>query len=385
MTQDLSQAGGVEVLAAAEQPDTPVAPNTMANVIVGGLIGLLAGIALAFALDRMDDSVRSKDDGGTSLRGAHARRHPQGDRRRNHDRPDRDREPGCARSRGLQAPAHVSTVPRPRRVDAEHCWSPAPLRPRARRSPPPTSRWRSRRATSGCCSIAADLRRPPAARDVRRSPVTAGSTSVLLGETNAASTVFAVDEVPGLHLMPPGPTPPNPAELLDSARTRDLVAALAEGYDTVIIDSPPVLPVTDAQVLSRVADGVLLVVAHGETSKRGPRASDRAPRPGRCASRGYGAQPRPGQRGLQRTGVPLRHLPESERAAPPAGGTALRRGDTRCAPRERPCRVTGGVERGNQGRGRVRSAPGGRRPTLIAQGAAFPNAQGVPLHQPTAS
>jgi capsular exopolysaccharide synthesis family protein len=69
--------------------------------------------------------------------------------------------------------------------------------------------------------------------------------------------------------MPSGPVPPNPAELLDSPRTCELFASLADRYDTVVIDSPPVLPVTDAQVLSRSAGAVLLVVAHGETSKRG--------------------------------------------------------------------------------------------------------------------
>jgi len=101
------------------------------------------------------------------------------------------------------------------------------------------------------------------------APAVPGLTTVLLDEAAPESAIYAVAEVPGLHLLPPGPTPPNPAELLDTPRARDLVRTLAERYDTVVVDSPPVLPVTDAQVLARLADAVVLVVAYRETSKRG--------------------------------------------------------------------------------------------------------------------
>jgi receptor protein-tyrosine kinase len=116
--------------------------------------------------------------------------------------------------------------------------------------------------------VGADLRRPRV-HEMFGAPQRPGLTSVLLGEATAESTVYDVKEAPGLHLMLPGPTPPNPAELLDSARARELFASLTSRYARVVIDSPPVLPVTDAQVLARLADAVLLVVAHGETSRRG--------------------------------------------------------------------------------------------------------------------
>lgn len=267
VTQDLSQAGGVDVLAVAEEPDAPVAPNAAANLVVGGLVGLLAGIALAFVHERMDDSVRSKDT--------------------------------VEQMSGLPT---LGVIPKgadgAATIDLIALESPAAPAAEAYRLLRTSVRFlgldssmRTLLVTSAAASegktvtaanlavalaqgdeqvllIAADLRRPRL-HEMFGAPQSPGLTSVLLGEASATSTVFAVEEVPGLHLMPPGPAPPNPAELLDSARTRDLITALGEGYDTVIIDSPPVLPVTDAQVLSRVADGVLLVVAHGETSKRG--------------------------------------------------------------------------------------------------------------------
>jgi Mrp family chromosome partitioning ATPase len=80
--------------------------------------------------------------------------------------------------------------------------------------------------------------------------------------------------IPNLLLLPAGPVPPNPAELLASARSKAVIDRLAEIADVVIIDSPPVLAVTDAAVLAAYADGVLLVASLGE-SKRGELASAR--------------------------------------------------------------------------------------------------------------
>ena len=74
-------------------------------------------------------------------------------------------------------------------------------------------------------------------------------------------------EVPNLFLLPCGPIPPNPAELLQTEKFSALAKRLAERYDRVIFDSPPVLAVTDTAVLTRVADGVILVVRAGRTTR----------------------------------------------------------------------------------------------------------------------
>jgi capsular exopolysaccharide synthesis family protein len=73
--------------------------------------------------------------------------------------------------------------------------------------------------------------------------------------------------VEDLSLLLAGDMPPNPVELLGSQRFRRLLATLAQDADVVLIDSPPVLPVTDAVVLAREVDGVLLVVDAGETRR----------------------------------------------------------------------------------------------------------------------
>jgi capsular exopolysaccharide synthesis family protein len=75
-------------------------------------------------------------------------------------------------------------------------------------------------------------------------------------------------EGPGLWFMPAGSTPSNPLELLQSGTVAALVDQLAELFDWIIIDSPPVLPLADTSVWSRLADGILLVVRQGTTEKR---------------------------------------------------------------------------------------------------------------------
>ena len=76
--------------------------------------------------------------------------------------------------------------------------------------------------------------------------------------------------VPGfdrLSLLPAGPVPSNPAELLNSAPSRDIFTRLRDDFDLVLIDSPPVLPVTDAAILSQHADATLMLAAAGQTRR----------------------------------------------------------------------------------------------------------------------
>src|SRR5690606_32444759 len=68
-------------------------------------------------------------------------------------------------------------------------------------------------------------------------------------------------------LLASGPTPPNPAELLQSAAMQDIFSELKQRYDVILIDAPPLLPVTDAAVLASNADGAIIVVHHGVTTR----------------------------------------------------------------------------------------------------------------------
>jgi capsular exopolysaccharide synthesis family protein len=103
-----------------------------------------------------------------------------------------------------------------------------------------------------------DLRRPRihkafnTGRDV-------GMTNLLIGESRLEDVVIPTD-VKNLDILPSGPLPPNPAELVSSAKMKELIAYIDSKYDTVIFDSPPLVAVTDAALLATLVDGILLVV-----------------------------------------------------------------------------------------------------------------------------
>ena len=91
-----------------------------------------------------------------------------------------------------------------------------------------------------------------------------GLSNLIVGD--ADFTVFTrLKEYPNLSVITTGPIPPNSSELLGSARMKHLMDRLREEYDVVIMDTPPILPVTDAVVASSLADGVILVVQAGRT------------------------------------------------------------------------------------------------------------------------
>lgn len=113
--------------------------------------------------------------------------------------------------------------------------------------------------------IGGDLRKPTVHSALGVSN-TAGVTNVLAGNVTWQDAIQVTD-IEGLSVLPAGPIPPNPAELLASQRMHELIREISSAYDMVIIDAPPVIAVTDAGVLSRWSDGVLFVVSAGVTPR----------------------------------------------------------------------------------------------------------------------
>lgn len=111
--------------------------------------------------------------------------------------------------------------------------------------------------------IDADMRRPQIAEFVTVEGAV-GLSTVLSGRLKLGE---AVRRWAGIDVLPGGVVPPNPAELLDSKAMRELIAAAREKYDLVVVDTPPVLAVTDAAVCSAVVDGMVLVCRYGRTRR----------------------------------------------------------------------------------------------------------------------
>jgi capsular exopolysaccharide synthesis family protein len=111
-----------------------------------------------------------------------------------------------------------------------------------------------------------DLRRPRIGEFFHLSS-RVGFTSVLLGDTPLSRALQPAEGIEGLRVLPAGPIPPNPSELLAGKRTGEILDRLATDADFLLLDSPPVLPVSDAAVIASRVDGVIVVVNDNSTKR----------------------------------------------------------------------------------------------------------------------
>ena len=252
----------------ARLPTAPSSPNTRLNLALGALIGMMLGLGYAVVRDRMDQHIRSAGQveratglavvAGLPLEPSLAK-HPQllpvGDARQQHEL-----VPLTEAFRGLRTNLQYMSVDDPPRAIV--VTSPLP------------NDGKSFTAANLALTIAAagqrvilidgDLRRPSVA-EVFGLPDDAGLSDVLAGRATAAEVLQPGHPSYALEVLTAGPIPPNPSEILGSERMRHLIAELSQDA-LVIIDSPPLLPVTDAAVLSTRADGALVVVSTGKTT-----------------------------------------------------------------------------------------------------------------------
>jgi non-specific protein-tyrosine kinase len=95
-----------------------------------------------------------------------------------------------------------------------------------------------------------------------------GFTNVMVGDVRLADALQRVPDESRLAVLPAGPTPPNPSELLTTKRATDILTALGEEADFVLVDCPPVLPVADSIIVAGIVDATILVVTANSTTKR---------------------------------------------------------------------------------------------------------------------
>lgn len=111
----------------------------------------------------------------------------------------------------------------------------------------------------------ADFRRP-SLHKIFKLESGAGLVNLVLNDSEDAKLLQTVENVPNLWVVPAGPPPPNPSELLGSQRMEELIERFREHFQFIVIDTPPVNSATDAAVLSPSVDGTILVIEHGRTS-----------------------------------------------------------------------------------------------------------------------
>jgi polysaccharide biosynthesis transport protein len=267
------------------RPGGPVRPQVPLNIGTGLFVGVLLGVAAAMGRAMLDRSVKTPDDVERDVGIAFLGILPEiGDdkKQRGPQLRGRRRQANLVEG-GPELIVHnhpMSGIAEASRTIRTNLLFMAPDHPF--RTLLVTSAGPSEGKTTVACCIAiamaqadqrvalvdCDLRRPRLHR-IFRVKADLGLTTALLEEDVAKSILPAIQTtpVPNLSIIPAGPIPPNPAELFHSERFRRLLTELQSKFDRVIIDSPPVVAVTDAAVLSTLVDGTILVVRAFKTPK----------------------------------------------------------------------------------------------------------------------
>ena len=242
-------------------PAGPSSPDHLRNALIGAGIGLLAALAVAFLRRMLDVNVRTTTDAtqasGAGLLGAI----PQdGTMKAERTAPLGVPSPRAAEAlRQLRTNLRFAAVDDPPRVVMVTSSNPGEGKSTV------IAGLAQAVAVSGqpVILVDADLRRP---RQASQFGVDGrvGLSEVLSGDVLLEDAVQDLGD--GLLLLPAGRTPPNPSEQLGSHRMQELLRVLAETH-LVLVDAPPVLPVTDSTLLAAVVDGTVLVVRHGKTRK----------------------------------------------------------------------------------------------------------------------
>jgi succinoglycan biosynthesis transport protein ExoP len=270
----------VTVIDEALLPLGPVSPDVHTNVMIAAALGLLVGVLSAFLFDSLDDTLRTTDDVElfSGLLSIGAIPHFQTSAKAGRPE-DMGEEPG-ERRRLISITAPASPTAEAYRALRSSILLSAidnPLR---------TLVITSAFMSEGKSTLSANIAVMLAQRgervlivdaDLRRSTLhllfglrrpALGLTNLLSRQTDESVILHPVTQVPSLAYLPAGAVPPNPAELLASHRMAEMMRQWSEQYDRVIIDTAPILAVSDSLAPAARADSVLLVVRAGVTRKK---------------------------------------------------------------------------------------------------------------------
>lgn len=247
----------ISTVRTASPPSSPSSPNTTRNLALGVLVGLALGFGFAVLRELLDTRVRTQDDVRAITDTAVIATIPVDDDAAAHplilqSSPHSQRAESLRRLRTNLQFLDVSGGPQMFVIT-----SALPMEGKSTTSINLAIALAD--AGSRVALVDADLRRPSIGKYMGIEGA-AGLTTVLIGRADVDDVIQPWGNGK-LHVLPSGQIPPNPSELLGSRAMSDLLAHLAATYDVVLIDTPPLLPVTDAAILARVTSGALLVVS----------------------------------------------------------------------------------------------------------------------------
>ena len=245
----------------ASAPTIPVSPKTTRNVVLAAMAGMLLAAGVVFAADSLDDSIKNPEviqrRFGLPILGMIASHQSEGGRPIALNQP---RSPVAEAFRSLRTNLTFTGVD-------------TPLRRILITSPTPEDGKTMVSANLAVVMaqgekkvvlIDADLRRPKIHQKFGMVNAS-GLTDLFVTQPENYNRIVHSNGVPRLSIVSSGPLPPNPAELLTSQKMIRIMDQLSKDSDMIVIDTPPVLTVTDAAGLAPAVDGVVLVVKPGKT------------------------------------------------------------------------------------------------------------------------
>lgn len=257
----------------ADIPTEPVRPRPLRDALLAGVVGLMLAGGVIFLIDYLDTSLRASDQVENRLKlpvvGLIASVPITSTKGKDELQLTADselvalcepRSPVAEAFRSLRTNVQIAGVDRPIRTLLVTSAGPDEGKTLVAANLAVVMEQAGREVIL----LDADLRRPRVHRLFRQTDHTS-LAEVLLGDCERWPCALMPTALERLMTVPAGCPPPNPSELLGARRMREFIQFLTQRGDIVIIDSPPLLPVTDALVLAPEVDGVLLVVRHGHT------------------------------------------------------------------------------------------------------------------------
>ncbi|MFZ2054761.1 MAG: polysaccharide biosynthesis tyrosine autokinase [Candidatus Aminicenantales bacterium] len=289
-------ASNISIIDSAEVPRRPVSPNKKNNLLMALLIGVFGGVGLCFLFDYLDDTLKGPEDveklSGLPSLGVIPYLPPEG--------VTKSKRYGAYMkniySYGRRKPEKDITLPEVKEIELiNHLHPDIPLAEDYRTvrtsillsqvdkppktivfSSPLTQEGKTATVVNMAVSFAqlqekvlvvdTDLRKPRLHRLLKVRNIN-GLTGYLTGKM-ALRDIIQKTFIENFWIIPSGPVPPNPAELLNSKKMKDVLFEIGQVFDIVLLDSPPVLAVIDSVIIASISDSVVMVVRGGKTRRK---------------------------------------------------------------------------------------------------------------------
>ena len=255
----------LQPIESARPPERHYSPKLVVNLVLGGALGLAFGLGLVFLFEYIDDTIKSPDDlnevWDAPRLGVIPRFKAEGERRVIDALPTT--HPVAESYRTVRNGLLYASLDKPLNIIAVSSALPSEGKSTFSVNLGVSFAREGKRVLIVDC----DLRRPAQHRHFSETSNHQGVTDVLTGKLKSEEAIQQTP-VPNLSMLTSGPIPTDPARLVESLRLRQLLLDLQKSYDLVIVDTPPSMVVNDSIVLSRVVDGIVLVIEANKTSRK---------------------------------------------------------------------------------------------------------------------